>query len=325
MEMVQTKELLVVGVDVSKAKLDLAWGSNGRLETIENADQDITRKLIAKIEDPANTLIVMEGTGGYESLLVDLLHQANLTCAIVNPRRVRDFAKGIGWDAKTDPIDAKLIAHYGEVVKLKPHLAKTASEKKLEALVTRRRQLLGLINQENNRLQQTRDLEIQQLIRESLKGLKKQVQEIDQRIAKSVASDEKNARKIEILQSVKGVGAVSVSTLVAELPELGELNRGQIAKLVGVAPMNNDSGQKVGKRKTSGGRSSVRRVLYMATLVATRFNARIKAFYVRLLAKGKPKKLALVAAMRKLLTILNTLIKKDELWAEPKAIEVKKA
>jgi len=202
------------------------------------------------------------------------------------------------------------------VVKPKPHVAKTDSEKKLEAFVTRRRQLLGLINQENNRLQQTRDQEIQQFIRKSLETLKNQVQEIDQRISQAIATDEKNARKIEILQSVKGVGAVSVSTLVAELPELGELNRGQIAKLVGVAPMNSDSGQKTGKRKTTGGRGSVRRVLYMATLVATRFNARIKEFYIRLLAKGKPKKLALVAAMRKLLTILNTLVKKDELWVD---------
>lgn len=319
MKMAPKDDLLVIGVDVSKAKLDIAWGSHGIPQTIENSSKEITRNLIAKIKDHAKTLIVMEGTGGYESLLVDLLHQENLALAIVNPRRVRDFAKGIGWDAKTDPIDAKLIACYGEVVKPKPHVAKTASEKKLEALVTRRRQLLGLINQENNRLQQTRDQEIRQLIQQSLKGLKNQVQKIDERISKCVDADEKNARKIEILQSVKGVGAVSVSTLVAELPELGTLNRGQIAKLVGVAPMNNDSGQKTGKRKISGGRSSVRRVLYMATLVATRFNTRIKEFYVRLLAQGKPKKLALVAAMRKLLTILNTLIKKDELWAEPKA------
>jgi len=316
--MTQEGDLLVLGVDVSKAKLDLSWGSEGPLETIENTAQAITGHLIAKIEDPEKTLVVMEGTGGYESLLVDLLHQAKLSLAVVNPRRVRDFAKGIGWDAKTDPIDAKLIAYYGEVVQPKRQVAKTASEKKLEALVTRRRQLLGLINQENNRLQQTSDKEIQQLIRQSLKTLKRQVQKIDGLISQCVATDEKNARKIEILQSVKGVGMVSVSTLVAELPELGELNRGQIAKLVGVAPMNNDSGQKSGKRQTSGGRSSVRRVLYMATLVATRFNPRIKEFYVRLLAKGKPKKLALVAAMRKLLTILNTLIKKDELWAEPK-------
>jgi transposase len=310
----------VIGVDVSKAKLDLAWGSCGTSETIENTDQAIARNLIAKIKDPANTLIVMEATGGYESLLADLLHQAKVSLAVVNPRRVRDFAKGIGWDAKTDPIDAKLIAHYGEIVEPQRHVAKSNSEKKLEALVTRRRQLLGLINQENNRLQQTRDQEIREFIEQSLKELKKQVKLIDQRISQSVASDEKNARKIEILQSAKGIGAVSVSTLIAELPELGELNRGQIAKLVGVAPMNNDSGQKAGKRKTSGGRSSVRRVLYMATLVATRHNPHIKAFYIRLLAKGKPKKLALVAAMRKLLTILNTLIKKNELWAESKVL-----
>lgn len=198
-------------------------------------------------------------------------------------------------------------------------MAKTDSEKKLELLVTRRRQLLGLTNQESNRFQQTRDKEIQKLIRQTIKVLKKQTEMIDRLIEETVASDQKNARKIEILQSVKGVGAVSVSTLVAELPELGALNRGQIAKLVGVAPMNKDSGQKTGKRKTTGGRSSVRRVLYMAMLVATRFNPPVRAFYVRLLAQGKAKKLALVAAMRKLLTILNTLVKKDELWTEPKA------
>jgi len=148
MKMATTKDLLVIGVDVSKAKLDVSWESDGTPETIENSDKKITRNLIAKIENPAKTLVVMEGTGGYESLLADLLHQAKVPLAIVNPRRVRDFAKGIGCDAKTDPIDAKLIARYGEVVQPKPHMAKTDQEKKLEALVTRRRQLLGLINQE---------------------------------------------------------------------------------------------------------------------------------------------------------------------------------
>ncbi len=316
MEMTQDGYSLVVGIDVSKAKLDIAWGSNGPLETIDNTNKQIAQLLINKIEDPANTLIVMEATGGYESRLVDLLHESNLALAVLNPRRLRDFATGVGYDAKTDPIDAKLISFYGQVVKPRPHAAQTDDEKKLEALVTRRRQLLGLINQEDNRLQQTRDPEIQQFIRESLKTLKKQLKQIDSLLARSVEADQKNARKIEILRSVKGVGPVSVSTFIAELPELGTLNRGQISKLVGVAPMNNDSGQKTGKRKTSGGRSSVRRVLYMATLVAVRFNPRIKAFYVRLLAAGKPKKLALVAAMRKLLTILNTLIKKDQLWID---------
>jgi len=317
MQMTQKDYSLVIGIDVSKAKLDIAWGPNGPLETIENADTEIARLLIKKIEDPANTLIVMEATGGYESGLVDLLHQSNLSLAVVNPRRIRDFAKGMGLDAKTDAIDAKVIARYGEVVKPKEHVAKTDSEKKLEALVTRRRQLLNLINQESNRLKQTRDKEIQKLIQQMIKTLEKQAKTVDRLIVEAVAADQQNARKIEILQSVKGVGIVMVSTLIAELPELGTLNRGQISKLVGVAPMNNDSGSKTGKCKTSGGRSSVRRVLYMATLVATRFNPKIKAFYTRLLAKGKPKKVALVAAMRKLITILNTLIKNDELWIDP--------
>lgn len=305
----------ILGVDVSKSQLDIASGSNGSLQRIGNKRQDIL-EWIGEFSKPYQTLVVVEATGGYEGLLVDLLHESKIDVAVVNPRRVRDFAKGVGIDAKTDPIDAKLIAYYGEVVKPQPHVAKSDGEKKLEALVTRRRQLLGLVTQENNRLQQTRDPEIEEFIRQSLASLKKQVKEIDLRIAKAVSGDKQNARKIEILQSVKGVGKVTVSTFIAELPELGQLNRGQISKLVGVAPLNQDSGKKKGQRITSGGRSSVRRVLYMATLVATRFNPHIKAFYVRLLAKGKPKKLALVAAMRKLLTILNTLIKKDELWID---------
>ncbi len=243
--------------------------------------------------------------------------------AVVNPRRVRDFASGIGKDAKTDPIDAQAIAFYGQVVQPNAQAAKTDEEKKLQALVGRHRQLLDLINQENNRLQQTADREIQGYIQESLETLKKQVKSIDERLAKCVKEDTANARKIEILESVQGLGPVAVSTFLAELPELGELNRGEIAKLVGVAPMNKDSGQASGRRTTHGGRSYVRRVLYMATLVATRFNPRIKAFYQRLLKAGKPKKLALTAAMRKLLTILNTLIKNDEIWnAEPNKASV---
>ena len=156
---------------------------------------------------------------------------------------------------------------------------------------------------------------------QTLKTYKKQVKELDELISQSVAADQQNARKIEILQSVKRVGKVSISTFVAELPELGTLNRNQISKLVGVAPMNQDSGTKQGKRQTTGGRSSVRRVLYMATLVATRYNPAIKKFYVRLLADKNPKKLALVAAMRKLLTIINTLIKNDEVWIDRLAID----
>lgn len=316
MKMTQDDYWQFIGVDVAKAKLDVAWGTNGTVATINNSGSQIKEQLIQKIDRPINTLVVVEATGGYESLMVDLLHDAGIAVAVVNPRRVRDFAKGIGRDAKTDPIDARLLAYYGEVVKPARQQPKSTEAKKLEALVTRRRQLLKLINQEYNRLEQTRDKQITTLVRQMLKSLKKQVERVDKLISECVKTNQENARKIEILQSVKGIGGVSVSTFIAELPELGTLNRGQISKLVGVAPMNNDSGKKSGQRLTSGGRSSVRRVLYMAALVATQHNPAIKAFYVRLLTKGKPKKLALVAAMRKLLTIINQLIMNDVLWVD---------
>jgi transposase len=313
----------LVGVDVSKAKLDFALADDSQSFSIENSEEQILSELIRRIENPHDTLVVMEATGGYEERLVSLLHRHNIALAVVNPRRIRNFAKGIGRDAKTDPIDARTIAFYAQVVKPDAQAAKSEEHTKLRALVERRKQLLGLINQENNRLQQTTDQEIRGYINESLETLQTQVKTIDQRLAQCVAADTTNARKVEILDSVKGLGPVAISTLLAELPELGELNRGQIAKLVGVAPMNGDSGTKSGQRRTFGGRSYVRRVLYMATLVATRFNPRIKAFYLRLLADGKPKKVALTAAMRKLLTILNTLIKNDELWnTEPNKASV---
>ena len=310
-----------VGVDVSKATLDFAL-TDEKSVSIKNTEEQIVSKLIGVIADPSSTIVVMEATGGYENRLVGLLHQHKIAVAVVNPRRVRDFAKGIGMDAKTDPIDARVISVYGQVVKPAARMAKSEEDKKLKALVERRRQLLGLVNQERNRLQQTADLEIRDYIRQSLETLQKQVETINQRLEKCVKANAEHARKVEIIASVKGVGPVTVSTFLAELPELGELNRGQIAKLVGVAPMNRDSGQTSGRRRTIGGRSYVRRVLYMATLAATRFNPRIKAFYQGLLRKGKPKKVALTAAMRKLLTILNTLLKKDVLWKDLEAKEM---
>jgi transposase len=304
----------VVGVDISKAKLDVAF--EGETTTIDNTRRAILKELVARI-DSSSTVVVMEATGGYEDQLVTLLHDNNIDLAVVNPRRVRDFAKGIGKDAKTDPIDAGVISFYGQVVKPAPQLAKSDDERKLNALVERRRQLLDLISREKNRLQQTSDQEVKDFIRNSLESLGKQLKSIDARLSQCVKQDTNNQRKIEIMSSVKGVGLVTISTFLAKLPELGNLNRAEIAKLVGVAPINNDTGQSSGRRRTFGGRSYVRRVLYMATLVATRFNPQIKSYYQRLLAKGKEKKVALVAAMRKLLTILNTLIKKDELWQAP--------
>ena len=316
MEMTQNGYEIVIGIDVSKAKLDVANGSHGTVETIDNDAASISNWIKKHITNQTLTLVVVEATGGYERRLVDGLQASGIAIAVVNPRRVREFAKGVGWDAKTDPIDAKVIAWYGEVVGPKPALAKTKAEKELTALVVRRRQLLKMVNMENNRLGQTPQ-SVAKFIRESLKALKKQVKTLDKLIAEGVEKDAAAKPKVEIMQSVKGLGPVAISTFITELPELGQLSRGQIAKLVGVAPINHDSGQHQGKRKTIAGRSSVRRVLYMAALVATRHNPKIKAFYQRLLANGKPKKLALVAAMRKLLTILNTLIKRNEHWAEP--------
>lgn len=316
MEMTQNGFSNVIGVDVSKTKLDIANGSQAAPKIFDNELASIKKLIARECDERLKTLVVVEATGGYETLLVETLQADSISVAVVNPRRVRDFAKGIGIDAKTDPIDAKVIARYGEVVQPKPAQPKTKAQKELAALVTRRRQLLKMINMENNRLPSACKV-IAKSLKDSLKALKKQVKALDAEISKAVENDKKSTRKVEIMQSVKGVGPVAISTFVAELPELGTLNRGQIAKLVGVAPINHDSGQHQGKRKTFAGRSSVRRVLYMAALVATRHNQRIRAFYQRLLAGGKAKKLALVAAMRKLLTIINTLIQRDELWAEP--------
>lgn len=308
---------VVLGVDVSKTSLDCAFADGGPTWKVDNTSQKIDADLIARLNDRPHTIVVMEATGGYENILVRLLHQHQIAVAVVNARRVRAFADGIGKDAKTDSIDAQVIAFYGTVVQPAAQQPQSAEELKLQALVQRRRQLLDLINQENNRRQQTADPEIVEFIEQSLKALKQQLKAIDERLAKSVQADTANTRKVEILDSVKGIGAVTISTILAELPELGQFNRKQIAKLVGVAPLNNDSGNNSGKRRTTGGRSYIRRVLYMATLVATRFNPRIKDFYQRLLRTGKLKKVALTAAMRKLLTILNTLIKTDQLWTEP--------
>jgi transposase len=268
----------VVGVDVSKAKLDFAFGDGKHTRSIENHETQIVKELIGRIKNPESTIVVMEATGGDENRLVTLLHQHKIALAVVNPRRVRDFADGIGRDAKTDPIDARVIAFYGQVVKPDAQGAQSEEDKKLKSLVERRRQLLGLINQQNNRLQQTTDQEIRRYIKASLESLNRQVKTINERLAQCVKSNTAHARTVEILDSVKGFGPVALSTFLAELPELGELNRGQIAKLVGVAPMNRDSGPKAGQRRTFGGRSYVRRVLDMATLVATRFHPRIKAF-----------------------------------------------
>jgi transposase len=221
-----------VGVDVSKAKLDVYRPDTNELIEIENSDDAIVN-LCSQLEKiKRRVVVVMEGTGGYEYLLLKYLAKHCLDAAVINPRRVRDFAKGIGLDAKTDAIDAKVISKYAEVVVPQPIATKSDHELKHAALVARRTQLLELINQENNRLKQAWDEEAKQSIRDVLGVLKKQLKALDSRLAELLSLDTKNQRTIEILGSVKGVGPVTISTLIAELPELGELNRGEVAKLV---------------------------------------------------------------------------------------------
>lgn len=303
-----------IGVDVASETIDL-YDSAGKLTgSVPNTSRDIRISLVAKIRSRASTLIVCEGTGGYEHCLVDAAHEAGIPVAVANPRQVRDFAKGHGFLEKSDTIDAKMICRFGQDVDL--HLAprRSETEKRHQALVRRRGQLLQLISQEENRFAQTVDTLSRDMITATLSHLKKQLKEADAHLEKLLADRAKEDPNVGILSSVPGVGVVTVSTLLAELPELGKLNRAKIAKLVGVAPIINQTGKSDRKRKARGGRSQVRSVLYMATLVATRCNPVIAEFYGRLVARGKPKKVALIAAMRKLLTILNDMVRNQQLW-----------
>jgi transposase len=302
-----------VGVDVGSKYLDVFDPSTGKSERIEN-DAKACQKLCLRWKGRADVMFVMEASGGYETLLLTNLEQANIPRAVVNARRVREFARSMGADAKTDKIDAMMISRFAATLKPIASEAQSQEERKHAALVARRSQLVDLITQEKNRLKQAWDSDAKKSIQKILDLLEKERKCIDEQLSKMLKKDTKNRRKIEILQSAKGIGDVATSVLLAELPELGKLNREQISKLVGVAPMNRDSGNSSGKRFIFGGRGNVRSILYMATLVAIRFNAQIKAYYVHLKSRGKESKVAIVACMRKFITILNYLIRTDQLW-----------
>lgn len=310
--MKETKPTIFVGVDVAKGHLDI-FRSNGRkVVRIENT----TAQIQAWIgRQKGNTIhVVMEATGGYETNFVDCLHESEIPCSAVNAKRIKDFARSCGTLEKTDAIDAKVIARFGEVMTPQPMEKPTKAVRLLKTLTARRTQILQQIWQEANRLEQSHCDVARSFMSNAVDFYKKQLKEVDLLISKAIEEDESCLRQSKILNSIPGVGKVMTATAVAQLPELGLLNRGQIAKLVGVAPLANDSGQKTGTRKTYAGRSSVRRVLYMAALVATKHNSIIRTFYLSLLARGKNKKVALVACMRKLLTIMNCMIRNNEIW-----------
>ena len=260
--------------------------------------------------------VVLEATGGFEMLVAGELEVAALPVSLVNPRQVRNFARATGRLAKTDAIDAQVLAHFAEAVKPPVRPLPDEQTRELRALVDRRRQLLQMLTSERNRLRHATK-RLRPLIHQHIRWLKQQVQNLDNDIGKLIRSSPVWRAREDLLRSVPGVGPVLSSTLLTHLPELGSLNRGQVAALVGVAPLNRDSGTFRGKRSVWGGRTAVRSALYMAALVATRHNPVIKAFYHRLCAAGKPAKVALTACMRKLIIILNCLLQRRTPWGPP--------
>ncbi len=301
-----------VGIDVAKAHLDVAVHPMGEGWRVEHHPEGIAR-LAEHLAALAPTLVVLEATGGLELPLVAELLSAQLPVVVVNPRQVRDFAKALGKLAKTDTLDARVLAQFGEATKPKLRPLADAQTQELQSLVARRRQLVGMLTAEKNRLHIATP-RVQPQLQEHIRWLEQHLEESGKDLRAMIRSTPAWRIKEKILSSAPGVGPVLTFTLVAQMPELGRLNRRQVSALVGVAPFNRDSGALRGRRTVWGGRSSVRAALYMATLVATRFNPVIRAFYQRLLEAGKPKKVALTACMRKLLTILNAMVKHGRLW-----------
>lgn len=303
-----------VGVDVSKDRLDMAVSSTGEIRSFGNQDADIGEATIwLRQVNPA--IIVMEATGGMEVLLYVALQEANLPVAVINPRQIRDFAKCMGILAKTDKVDAKVLARYAAAIKPEARPSPDERARQFKTLVTRRRQLGDMIVAETNRARSTRDKAMKQRIHAHIDWLKQELANIDKDISGTIKEDPVWEAKDKLLQSVPGVGPVLSATIIAGLPELGVLTHREIAALVGVAPFNRDSGKHRGERRIWGGRCKVRQSLYMATLSATRFNPAIQTFYGRLVASGKKKKVALTACMHKLLTILNAMSKHNSYWS----------
>ena len=301
-----------VGIDVSKARLDIALRPFGETWSASNEPEGVTG-LVDRLHEVAPELIVLEPTGGYELLVVSAMLAAHLPVVLVNPRQVRDFAKATGKLAKTDALDAGVLAHYGEAVRPLVRELPDEAAQELTALVTRRRQLVDMRTAELNRLHIVpRRLHPQ--IREHVATLERYIEELNGELGNLIQSSPIWQAKDELLQSAKGVGPVLSASLIANLPELGALDRKEIAALVGVAPLNRDSGTLRGKRTCWGGRADVRAVLYVATISATRSNPAIRDFYQRLLSAGKLKKVALVACAHKLLLVLNAMVKNQTRW-----------
>jgi transposase len=296
-----------VGIDVSKARLDVVVLGEERGWQVDNTPNGIAN-LVQQMENLQPELIVVEATGGYQRAVVDGLFHAGLAVAMVNPARVRQFARACGLLAKTDKLDAQVLAVFGQRVQPKLYEGKSEAEKQLSALLVRRKQVEEMLKAEQNRLR-TISPSLGDSVERIITILKEEKKRLEEQIEQFIREQKAWQEQSEILSSAPGVGKVTTATLLADLPELGKMDRKKIAALVGVAPMNYDSGKKRGYRKTKGGRTDVRSVLYMSTLVATRYNPVIQAQYQQLLKRGKVKKVALTACMRKFLTILNAMVR----------------
>ncbi len=302
-----------VGIDVAKANLDVAVLPADECWTSPNNEAGIA-EVVKRLKRHRLALVVVEATGGLEMPVVVELAAAKLPVVVINPRQARDFAKATGKLAKTDTLDARVLAQFGQAIQPEVRPLKDAQHQALAALLTRRRQLVTMLTAEKNRLGAAPKSPVRKDIKAHITWLEKRLKAVNNDLDKHIKRSPMWRAKNDILQSTPGVGPVLSVTLLADLPELGHLNRRQIAALVGVAPLNRDSGTFRGKRSVWGGRASIRTALYMATLSATRFNPVIKTFYQRLLGAGKTHKVAMTACMRKLLTILNVMVKNDTPW-----------
>jgi transposase len=304
---------IFIGIDVSQSSWDVHLLPESRSFTIR-VDDGAVQRLLDKLDSPEASLIVLEATGGLERQLVTELIDAGWTVAVVNPRQVRDFAKALGRLAKTDHIDAETLAMFAQRVQPRPTQKTPEKQQELDALVTRRRQLVGLRSMEKMRRPQAVHKTASRSIDKVIKVLDQQIAALDKAIVRLIEADDDWRAKRDLIESVPGVGPTTSATLVAELPELGRLNRQEIASLAGLAPFNHDSGKFRGQRRIRGGRSALRTTLYMAALTAQRCNAKLRSFAERLYKTGKPFKVVITACMRKLLTILNTLLRNGTPW-----------
>jgi transposase len=307
------KESVYIGIDISQDNLDIATYPTEQIWKYKNSHDGIA-KTVAKLKGLNPKLIVMEATGGLEASLRQALDQAGLPVAVVNPRRIRDFGRSMGILAKTDKLDAKVMAYFAAKIEPTPHPPQDEASQKLDNLLARRNQLSDMLTAEKNRLKQSTDKAILVRIQNHINWLESELKGLDKELKDNIRQNPLFMGKIKLYRSMPGVGDILSYNLLASLSELGGLNQREIASLVGVAPLNRDSGKLRGRRTIWGGRATIRKALYMPAVVAIRCNPVIRDLYQRLLAKGKLKKVALVACMHKMLTILNSMAKNNSPW-----------